>query len=152
MTYHRIFQVVSISVILNAVTLPAYAGWFSDTWHSATHSVEHVAKKTVKDVKKDAVVVAKASKTVAHFAEEHARELCKITVPGLVSAVRGVSCKVAATRVGVQCNAELDAETEGVSAPACDVSAFEFKRACDNAGRVGGIAIKPLINKICNKI
>lgn len=152
MSNRRRMKVASLSVMLVAAAPHAYAGWFSDAWHSTTHSVEHVAKKTEKEVKKDTVVVAKAAKTVAHFTETHARELCKITVPGLVSAVRGVSCKVAATRVGVQCNAELDAETEGVSAPACDVSAFAFKRSCDNAGRVADIAVKPLISEICDKI
>lgn len=148
MFFRHSAQVLSLSIVMIAAAPNAHAGWFSNAWDNAKHSVTHVVDKKVKDIKKDA-------DAVANFTTTGARTICKTALKGIlfkvIDGAKG-TCKAQAAEAGTECNAEVDVETDGLGGVACDAAAVLYKAECEAGGFVAKVASSEITNKSCDKI
>ena len=92
------------------------------------------------------------TEAIGHYAAGQAVGMCKKAIPFILKQAIGKSCQITAGKFEAECNAELDAETEGMAAPACIAGGAILLQACKKSGSVGVDLITPVTNEACAKI
>ena len=84
--------------------------------------------------------------------KNHARLVCRKVVPTIIKQALGRSCKSTAAKFELECNGELDAETEGLAAPACIAGGALILQECKAEVDVTMSIVKPVTKLACDKI
>jgi hypothetical protein len=84
--------------------------------------------------------------------KDHARLVCRKVVPTIIKQALGRSCKSTAAKFELECNGELDAETEGLAAPACIAGGALILQECKAEVDVTMSIVKPVTKLACDKI
>ena len=120
--------------------------------HVISHSAHVATRKAAKTGVAAAHAIEHGAEAVGHYAAGQAVGMCKKAIPFILTQAIGASCAVTAAKFEFECNAELDAETEGMSAPACIAGGAILADLCQKGGNVGKGLIKPVTHQACGKI
>ena len=87
-----------------------------------------------------------------NWMKNHARLVCRTVVPTIIKQALGRSCKSTAAKFELECNGELDVETEGLAAPACIAGGALILQECKAEVDVTMRIVKPVTKLACDKI
>jgi hypothetical protein len=120
--------------------------------HVVSHSAHVVTHKASQGANAAGHAIEHGTEAIGHYAAGQAVGMCKKAIPFILKQAVGKSCQITAGKFEAECNAELDAETEGMAAPACIAGGAILLQACKKSGSVGVELIKPVTDKACAKI
>jgi hypothetical protein len=90
--------------------------------------------------------------SAANFVNAHIVQVCKVVLSPLLNQLIGRSCVIAGTQFEAECNGSLDAEEGPFGATACASAGGALVAECKIDGKMTVRAVKPILNKVCERL
>ena len=132
-----------VFILFFSISGLSFANFFDDIYHAASHQVHvfthHDVPVVVHQVRHQSDVLANKDVPIAIHVVKHQSDIvankvlkpaCKALIKGVAGKVIGKGCTTAFIDFESDCNAALDAETEGMAAAACAAGGVVIKQSC----------------------